>query len=58
MAFKIANKFKLKIIIAFERPKIREIKLKWKSKKSKNIIKLFQMIVNQDFLLAHQQILF
>jgi len=28
MAFKIANKFKLKIIIAFERPKIRGMKLK------------------------------
>jgi hypothetical protein len=37
MAFKIANKFKLKIIIAFKRPKIRELKLKWKSKKQKKL---------------------
>lgn len=48
MAFKIANKFKLKIIIAFKRPKIRELKLKWKSKKSKNIIKLFQTFLGKE----------
>ncbi len=48
MAFKIVNKFKLKIIIVFERPKIREIKLKQKSKKSKNIIKLFQTFLGKE----------
>ncbi|MPL83944.1 hypothetical protein SDC9_29903 [bioreactor metagenome] len=48
MAFKIANKFKLKIIIAFKRPKIRELKLKWESKKSKNIIKLFQTFLGKE----------
>ena len=48
MAFKIANKFKLKIIIAFERPETREIKLKQKSKKSKNIIKLFQTFLGKE----------